>query len=87
MKHGAHVLHGNPTAKVESDTRTKPVVVVDGLSPKMDIWRVDAFGPTVEPVYVDNDEEALQIANSTEYGLSSAVFTKDLTRAFRISRE
>jgi acyl-CoA reductase-like NAD-dependent aldehyde dehydrogenase len=53
----------------------------------MDIYQTESFGPTVSLIAIETEEEAIKIANDTEYGLSSAVFTSDLQRGLRIARE
>ena len=45
------------------------------------------FGPTVSVYEVDDDDEAIRIANDTDYGLSSAVFTEDLRRGLKIAKQ
>lgn len=49
----------------------------DGVNMKMKIAQTEVFGPTVNVVRVKNFEEALEAANSVEYGLSSAIFTQN----------
>lgn len=68
-----------------SGTTMRPVVL-GGVTPEMDIYRTESFGPTVSLIDVETEEEAVRIANDTEYGLSSAVFTTDLRRALRFAR-
>lgn len=65
--------------------RLRPTVV-KGVTEDMDIYRTESFGPTVALYEVDTEEEALRLANDTEYGLSSAVFTEDLRRGLRLAR-
>ena len=52
------------------------------VSPDMRIAREEIFGPVLTVFKARNLEEAIQISNSVEFGLSSSVYTKDLTRAF-----
>ncbi|KAK4145529.1 aldehyde dehydrogenase domain-containing protein [Dichotomopilus funicola] len=82
---GATLLYGDANAQESSDTRMRPVVV-SGVTPEMDIYRLESFGPTVSLLEIETEEEALRIANDTEYGLSSAVFTEDLRRGLRFAR-
>ncbi|HKF46412.1 MAG TPA: aldehyde dehydrogenase [Terracidiphilus sp.] len=60
--------------------------VVDHVTPAMRLYGEESFGPVVTIVRVDNDEEALRIANDTEFGLSAAVFSRDIARALEIAR-
>jgi aldehyde dehydrogenase (NAD+) len=48
--------------------------------------REEVFGPVITIVRADGDEDALRIANDTEYGLSSAVFSRDVDRGVRFAR-
>jgi acyl-CoA reductase-like NAD-dependent aldehyde dehydrogenase len=86
VEKGATVLTGDINAQEETDTRLRPVVLT-GVKKDMDIYYQETFGPGVSVVVVESEEEAIAVANDTEYGLSSAVFTKDLARAFRVARE
>ncbi|KAF4949492.1 hypothetical protein FGADI_8869 [Fusarium gaditjirri] len=83
---GASLVHGNPDIEESSKTRMRPIVVRD-VTTEMDIYKSESFGPTVSLMAIETEEEAIKIANDTEYGLSSAVFTSDLQRGLRIARE
>ncbi|KAF5654939.1 aldehyde dehydrogenase [Fusarium sp. NRRL 25303] len=83
---GASLVHGNPDVEESSKTRMRPIVVKD-VTTEMDIYKSESFGPTVSLMAIETEEEAIKIANDTEYGLSSAVFTSDLQRGLRIARE
>jgi vanillin dehydrogenase len=60
--------------------------VIDHVTPGMDIYSQESFGNLVTIVRVDDDEEAVRIANDTEYGLSAAVFSRNIARALSIAR-
>jgi acyl-CoA reductase-like NAD-dependent aldehyde dehydrogenase len=83
---GAGVVYGDPNANEESKTKMRPVVV-ENIKENMDIYHTESFGPTVALYTVDSDEEAIKLANDTDYGLASAVFTEDLRRGLKIARQ
>lgn len=64
----------------------RPTVFTDVL-PAMRIAREEVFGPFVSVLPVSSYEEAVRIANSTEYGLSTSVFTNDARITFRAMRD
>ena len=61
-------------------------VVVEGVTKEMDLFYEESFGPTVAVFHWETEEQALRLANDTEYGLSAAVFTGDLARGLRMAR-
>ncbi len=61
--------------------------IFDGCTSDMTIVREEIFGPVVTIQTFRTEEEAIALANDTEYGLAGAVFTSDLTRAMRVIRE
>jgi benzaldehyde dehydrogenase (NAD) len=62
-----------------------PTVLMD-VTPAMRIYSEESFGPVVAIVPVDSVDEAVQVANDTEYGLSAGVFSTDLDAAMQIAR-
>ncbi|GAA3517030.1 aldehyde dehydrogenase family protein [Aeromicrobium panaciterrae] len=62
-----------------------PTVVLAGDTQQR-IWREEVFGPVVAVMPFDSEEEAIRLANDTEFGLSGSIFTRDLGRALRVSR-
>ena len=62
-----------------------PHVFAD-VTADMELFREEIFGPVVGIIKADNEEHALALANDTEFGLSSAVYTRDLTRGVRFAR-
>jgi acyl-CoA reductase-like NAD-dependent aldehyde dehydrogenase len=62
-----------------------PTVLMD-VTPEMRVYSEESFGPVVAIVPVDDVEEAVIVANDTEYGLSAAVFSADVGAAMEIAR-
>jgi acyl-CoA reductase-like NAD-dependent aldehyde dehydrogenase len=60
--------------------------IVDHVKPGMTIYGEETFGPVTTVVRVKGVEEAVRIANDTEYGLAAAVFGADVTRALAVAR-
>lgn len=52
----------------------------------MDIYYQESFGPVVSLFEFDNNEEAIQIANDTEYGLVSSVYSENIMEAISVAR-
>ena len=64
----------------------EPTVFID-VDPKMRIAQEEIFGPVVSIIPCDNLENAIEIANNIEYGLSSSLYTKDVNKAFAAVRD
>ena len=56
---------------------------IDRVTPAMRIYREESFGPVKPVVRVNGEEEAIRVANDTEYGLSASVFSRDVQRALK----
>jgi succinate-semialdehyde dehydrogenase/glutarate-semialdehyde dehydrogenase len=79
---GAKVLTGgNPIER--AGTFYEPTVV-SGVRPGSDILREEIFGPVLSIVTFGDEDEAVRIANNTEYGLVAYAYTKDLARSQRL---
>jgi acyl-CoA reductase-like NAD-dependent aldehyde dehydrogenase/ABC-type branched-subunit amino acid transport system ATPase component len=63
-----------------------PATILDKVTPAMRIYGEESFGPVVTVVRVNGDEEAIRVANDTEYGLSAAVFSRDIGRALGVAK-
>jgi acyl-CoA reductase-like NAD-dependent aldehyde dehydrogenase len=60
--------------------------VVDRVTPDMRLYSEESFGPVVAVVRVASTEDAVRVANDTEYGLSAAVFGRDVGRALSVAQ-
>jgi vanillin dehydrogenase len=70
----AHGLFFNPT-------------VLTDVGPEMRVYSEESFGPIVAIVPVDGVDEAIRVANDTEYGLSAAVFSSDVDAALAVASQ
>jgi vanillin dehydrogenase len=61
-------------------------VVIDGTTPDMKAYQEESFGPIISILRVADDDEAVRLANDSEYGLSAAVFSRDIPRAMAVAR-
>jgi aldehyde dehydrogenase (NAD+) len=64
----------------------EPTIFAD-CSPSMRVAREEIFGPIVSVIPVKSLEEAIEVGNSVEYGLSASVYTQDVNKAFTAMRE
>ncbi len=63
-----------------------PPTVLHGITPEMRLYSEEAFGPLLSIIEVDSADEAVRIANDTEYGLSAAVFSADVPAALELAQ-
>jgi benzaldehyde dehydrogenase (NAD) len=63
-----------------------PATIVDHVTPEMQMFREESFGPSVSITRFKTVDEAIRLANDTEYGLSAAVFGHDLARAVEVAK-
>lgn len=83
VEKGAQILLGG---EVESGTLFPPTVLAD-CTPEMDIFHEEIFGPIAAMGSFSSEEEAVQLANGTPYGLAHYVMTQDMQRIWRLSEQ
>jgi benzaldehyde dehydrogenase (NAD) len=80
LAQGATLLCGG-----KADSTLMPATLIDHVTPAMKIYHEESFGPVKGIVRVNGVDEAVACANDNEYGLSSAVFGRDIARALQVA--
>jgi benzaldehyde dehydrogenase (NAD) len=81
LAHGARLVCGGP-----GESLCMPPTLLDHASPAMRIYREESFGPLKPIVRVDSVDAAVACANDNAYGLSAAVFGRDIARAWGVAQ-
>ncbi|QKZ23793.1 aldehyde dehydrogenase [Streptomyces chartreusis] len=83
---GARLRTGGERILGETGGTYLEPTVFDGVAPTMRLAREEIFGPVLSVLAFDDLDEAVRLANATEYGLAAGLWTSDLSTAHRVSR-
>ncbi|MHC1943060.1 aldehyde dehydrogenase [Bradyrhizobium sp. UFLA06-06] len=83
---GATRLVGGAQIRVESGGNFMAPTILTEVTPSMQVWREEVFGPVLAVTRFEGEEDATALANATSYGLASAVWTASLSTAHRMVR-
>lgn len=86
LDQGAEVATGGKAADLGTGNYYEPTVLVN-CRQDMDIMRKEIFGPVLPVTIVDGLDEAIALANDSEYGLTSSIYTKSLTNMMQACNE
>jgi lactaldehyde dehydrogenase/glycolaldehyde dehydrogenase len=83
---GAVVVQGGRRAQLDTGFHYEPTLLT-GCRADMEIMRKEIFGPVLPVQVVEDLDEAIALANDSDYGLTSSIFTRDLSCAMKACRE
>jgi len=84
VRQGAEVVTGGE--RTNSKGFFYRPTIMKNVSPKMDIATEEVFGPLAPVITVENEKDAMKIANDSKYGLGASIWTQDLEKADMLSR-
>ncbi len=86
LANGAERLTGGPTEVAGSPGTYISPTILTGVTHEMRIMKEEIFGPVVPVVVVANEEEAIELANDSDFGLGASVWTRDRRKGERMAR-
>lgn len=85
-REGARLLFGGSQLHPESGGYYMEPTIFDDVRPEMALWRNEVFGPVLAISRFETEEQAVTLANDTEFGLAAAIWTGSLSTAHRLTR-
>ena len=89
-KEGGKILTGGKRKIIKGELKEGYYIeptIIENLKNDSFINQEEVFGPVVCIIPFENEKDVIKLANDTKYGLSSSIFTKDIDKAHRVSRE
>lgn len=86
LKKGAQIIIGGKRPQNLQGAYYEPTILVN-ITRDMEVWKEEVFGPVLPIVSFTTEEEAIKLANDSQYGLGGYIYTKDNERAVRVSRQ
>jgi gamma-glutamyl-gamma-aminobutyraldehyde dehydrogenase len=85
-KEGGKLVLGGKQVRQRSGGNFVELTIFDEVKKSMTIAKEEIFGPVLAVIPVDSDEEAVAVANETNYGLAASLHTRDMNKAHRYAR-
>ena len=85
---GGKVLTGGKREILEGELKEGYYIqptIIEGLASDCDINQQEIFGPVVSLIPFETEEEVIEMANSTQYGLSASIFTENISKGHRVA--
>lgn len=86
LAQGADLRAGGPDGGAPDQGWFYSPTVLASVTPQMDVFQKELFGPVLAVTTFSAEDEVIDLANSTEFGLAAGIWTNDLTRAHRVIR-
>jgi acyl-CoA reductase-like NAD-dependent aldehyde dehydrogenase len=86
VQKGAKVVIGGRRPKGLPGAYYQPTILT-GIRRNMRVWQEEVFGPVLPVTFFNTEEEAVKLANDTQYGLGAVVYSRDMKRARRVASQ